>query len=67
MNMKTFGLHFRYRDEKNELFDVGLTVLASSQKQARATAKAMERPESKIWFLRFISVQQALATGGSLP
>lgn len=65
--MKTFGLHFRYRDERNELFDVGLTLLASSQKQAQATAKTMEHPESKIWFLRLIPVQQALAIGGSLP
>ncbi len=62
---KEFGLHFRYRDDRNELFDVGMVCLARSQKEAKAFGKSQER--EKVWFKGLISPESAIATGGNLP
>jgi hypothetical protein len=54
--MKTFELHFRYRDGRNELFDKTETCTASSNKEARQIGNrlAQERAnehDGKYWFI----------------
>lgn len=58
--MKKFQIHYRYRDARNELFDVSEVIEATSLAKARAHGQATaasRAPEysGKYWF---ISVQR---------
>ena len=67
MKRKEYGLHFRYRNERNELHDVGLVCEANSAPEAKRTAWTMERPSEKVWFIGLIPPDVARNTGGKLP
>lgn len=54
--MKTFTIHYRYRDDRNELQDVFENVETASQQKAKDYGKriAEERAQSyagKYWFM----------------
>jgi hypothetical protein len=56
MKTKLFELHFRYRDGRNELFDVFSTVTTTSHAKAKALGKslAVERAgeySGQYWFM----------------
>jgi len=49
--MKTYTLHFRYRDDNNKLHDDFEKVQTTSSQRAKDYGKKLEAERDKYWFI----------------